>query len=228
MLTADGPQQAIERQALLAAAGNHRTDVLAAMTAAQQAATAANDAAKDALTKAAALKKQAADDLAAASNLEAQARQQASALEVQQTQLQAQLQAAQQTLYGLEGARAAAIAYQQQQAAAQAAADAAARARATSSTGGASNGRVSIRPVSVTTTSPGDSSTAQTAINAAKEYLGTMYAWGGGSMSGPSEGFGIDDGVVGFDCSGRPGTPTRKRGSPCRVSLAPSTPPSRR
>ena len=29
-----------------------------------------------------------------------------------------------------------------------------------------------------------------------------MYAWGGGSLTGPSEGFGPDAGVIGFDCSG--------------------------
>jgi cell wall-associated NlpC family hydrolase len=29
-----------------------------------------------------------------------------------------------------------------------------------------------------------------------------MYAWGGGSLTGPSEGFGPDVGVIGFDCSG--------------------------
>ena len=33
-------------------------------------------------------------------------------------------------------------------------------------------------------------------------WVGTRYAWGGGSLSGPSEGWGIDAGVVGFDCSG--------------------------
>jgi cell wall-associated NlpC family hydrolase len=49
---------------------------------------------------------------------------------------------------------------------------------------------------------PGSSSAAETAINAAMRWIGTRYAWGGGSLTGPSEGFGIDDGVVGFDCSG--------------------------
>ena len=42
----------------------------------------------------------------------------------------------------------------------------------------------------------------ETAIHAAQRWIGTSYAWGGGSLTGPSEGFGIDDGVVGFDCSG--------------------------
>lgn len=38
-------------------------------------------------------------------------------------------------------------------------------------------------------------------IAAAKSQLGVPYAWGGGTVNGPSEGFGIDEGVVGFDCS---------------------------
>ncbi len=33
-------------------------------------------------------------------------------------------------------------------------------------------------------------------------WVGTPYAWGGGSLTGPSRGIGIDAGVVGFDCSG--------------------------
>ncbi len=43
---------------------------------------------------------------------------------------------------------------------------------------------------------------AQVAITAAAQWLGTPYAWGGGSLTGPSEGFGIGAGTVGFDCSG--------------------------
>jgi cell wall-associated NlpC family hydrolase len=46
------------------------------------------------------------------------------------------------------------------------------------------------------------SGAAQVAITAAAQWLGTPYAWGGGSLTGPSEGFGIGAGTVGFDCSG--------------------------
>ena len=42
----------------------------------------------------------------------------------------------------------------------------------------------------------------RTAIDAGMRWIGTRYAWGGGSLRGPSLGWGIDDGVVGFDCSG--------------------------
>ena len=46
------------------------------------------------------------------------------------------------------------------------------------------------------------SASAQVAINAAAQWLGTPYAWGGGSLTGPSLGFGMGAGTVGFDCSG--------------------------
>jgi cell wall-associated NlpC family hydrolase len=190
-LTSDGPQQMLERNVLLAAANSHRTDVLAQMTTAQQQATAADDAATAALAKAATLQQQAQSDLNSATTLENQARQESGALQAQQAQLQAQLQTAQQTLVGLQGARAAALTYQQQQAAALAA-QTASYSRPSAST---------PAPV-VTTSSRGNTSAAQTAMNAALRYVGQMYAWGGGSLTGPSEGFGPDVGVIGFDCSG--------------------------
>jgi cell wall-associated NlpC family hydrolase len=43
---------------------------------------------------------------------------------------------------------------------------------------------------------------AQTVINAALSQLGVRYAWGGGTAAGPSAGTGVDQGIVGFDCSG--------------------------
>lgn len=43
--------------------------------------------------------------------------------------------------------------------------------------------------------------TAATAIAAAKRWLDTPYAWGGGGIDGPSRGTDDDAGVVGFDCS---------------------------
>jgi cell wall-associated NlpC family hydrolase len=55
---------------------------------------------------------------------------------------------------------------------------------------------------SADTAGPGSSSAVEKAIAAAKRWIGTRYAWGGGSLTGPSLGFGIDAGVVGFDCSG--------------------------
>jgi cell wall-associated NlpC family hydrolase len=39
------------------------------------------------------------------------------------------------------------------------------------------------------------------AVAAARRYLGQPYAWGGGTLNGPSPGIAPDAGVEGFDCS---------------------------
>jgi cell wall-associated NlpC family hydrolase len=38
-------------------------------------------------------------------------------------------------------------------------------------------------------------------VQAAAKWIGTMYAWGGGTLDGPSGGSAPDVGVIGFDCS---------------------------
>ena len=43
--------------------------------------------------------------------------------------------------------------------------------------------------------------TAKEAIEAAKTQIGVDYSWGGGSLKGPSKGFGRGAGITGFDCS---------------------------
>lgn len=58
---------------------------------------------------------------------------------------------------------------------------------------GSSSGEDGCSPVSPSTA---------VAIAAAMRWLGTPYAWGGGTLDGPSLGFGIGGGTVGFDCSG--------------------------
>jgi cell wall-associated NlpC family hydrolase len=195
LMTADGPAQMVERAALLEAAGSHQGDVVVQVSTAEQQATAADTAAQTALGQAATLKQEAADALAAAEALEVSARQQATTLSSEQASMEQQLQQAQQTLLGLQGARAAAEVYAAQQAAAaaKAVADQRAPQHAVSSGGSAAT---------TTTAGAGSSSAVETAIAAAREHLGTSYAWGGGSLNGPSEGWGIDAGVVGFDCSG--------------------------
>ncbi len=42
----------------------------------------------------------------------------------------------------------------------------------------------------------------QQVVAAAEQWLGTPYAWAGGTADGPSEGQSPDEGITGFDCSG--------------------------
>jgi cell wall-associated NlpC family hydrolase len=208
VLGARGPAEMLERIALLDAAGRHETDVLAVVTVAQQQAADADAVARATLATAETLKQQAADALAAAEQLEAGARSQAAALAAQQSAVQAQLERAQQTLLGLEGARAAGQQYAQQQVAAAATAQrvqAEAQAQVPSAAPSTAVVTSPVRPASSVRSTPagaGSASAAQAAINAGMRWIGTRYAWGGGSLSGPSVGWGIDAGVVGFDCSG--------------------------
>jgi cell wall-associated NlpC family hydrolase len=120
-------------------------------------------------------------------------------VQTQQVQWQAQLNQAQATLTSLIGAKAAADQQAAAEAAAQQAADDAARKAADDASNDSSDDST---PNNTSDAGPGSSSAAQTAIAAAKRWLGTPYAWGGGSLTGPSRGIGIDAGVVGFDCSG--------------------------
>jgi cell wall-associated NlpC family hydrolase len=200
LVTSGSPAQLLERAALLDAAGDHRSDVVAQVTVTERKAQKALGQAKQALATAATLKQQAAATLASANALETSARQQQASFQAQQTTLQAQLDTARQKLAGLKGARAAAQAYAQQQAAVAAAAARASAASSSSSSSSSSGGGGSSD--SVQTAGAGSSSKAQVAINAARRWIGQMYAWGGGSLTGPSVGWGIDAGVVGFDCSG--------------------------
>ncbi|MEU2348158.1 NlpC/P60 family protein [Modestobacter sp. NPDC049651] len=203
LTTADGPAQMLERAALLDAAGSHRSDVVVATTEAQARATAAKAAADTALEQAADLKEQAEQALAAATALESAARQQAADVQARSAQAQQELQAAREQVLGLQGARKAAEDYDRAQQAAQAAARAAAE-KAAAERASAPKAPTVSRVSSGTTASAGagSGSKVETAISAARRYLGTIYSWGGGSLSGPSMGWGIDAGIVGFDCSG--------------------------
>jgi cell wall-associated NlpC family hydrolase len=202
LLTSGSPSQVLERAALLDAAGDHRSNVVDQVTVVRTQADAASGAAKQAVAKAATLKQQAATALAHAEQLEASARQQAQTVQAQQVTLQAQLQQAQQTLVSLTGQRAAYEIYQQQQSAAAAAAAAKAAAAARSATVSTPKRSTAAAPAPVSSAGSADGSAVETAIRAARRWIGTIYAWGGGSTTGPSVGWGVDKGVVGFDCSG--------------------------
>jgi cell wall-associated NlpC family hydrolase len=192
MLDIDDPAQMLERARLLAAAGGYKSDVLVQFALAHRRAVAADDAAHNAVVQAGVLEQQAADALHAAEAVQATAQQQAADFAAEQVDLGLKLQQAQQALAALEGQRAAALEYQRQQAAAQAAAEAARQQQVAAQAAA----DAAAAPVG-----PGSASAAATAISTAVDTVGTPYAWGGGSTAGPSLGFGIDAGVVGYDCS---------------------------
>jgi cell wall-associated NlpC family hydrolase len=190
LITSGSPAQMLERAALLDAAGDNRGAVVTTVTVVEKQAQTANTAAQTAMSQAGVLKQQAQDALKSAEAIKAGAVQQAQALQTQEAAAQTTLQQARQNVTNLTGQSAAADQYDAQQAAV-----AAAAAQA------ASSGSSSAAP-SGPQAGAGSSSAVETAIAAAMRWIGTRYAWGGGSLTGPSEGFGIDDGVIGFDCSG--------------------------
>jgi cell wall-associated NlpC family hydrolase len=184
LLTSATPAEMIERAALLEAAGGHRSDVVDRVTVLQQQATATEAVARTTLAGAGTLKEQANEALAVATNAEVSARAQAAELNTQQAQLQTQLATAQQQLTTMIGERAAAQ-------------------RVAAVVPPAPKPVAPPAPSGNTTRAgSGSASKAQTAIDAAKDYLGTPYAWGGGGTRGPGPGLDPDEGVIGFDCSG--------------------------
>ena len=206
LMSADGPAQLLERAALLDAVGDNRSQVLTTVAVVQKQAQSANTTAQAAMGQAAELKQQAQAALQSAQTMQASAVQQQQAFQVQEAAAQSTLQQTQSTLAGLQGQQAAADRYDAQQAAAAAAAAAAAQA-ASSKPASSGGGSTAPAPSSGPQAGPGSSSKAETAIAAAMKWVGTPYAWGGGSLTGPTNGmpygYGIDDSnVVGFDCSG--------------------------
>jgi cell wall-associated NlpC family hydrolase len=193
LLSAAGPAELIQRAALLEAAGGHRSDVVERVTVLQQQATATEQVARTALADAATLKDEANAALEVATAAEISARAQAADLNTQQAQLQGQLAAAQQQLTTMIGQKAAAdrVAAVSAPAPKPAAPPVPPAASAPSAPSGSDDNAGS-----------GSASKAQAAIAAAKAYLGTPYAWGGGGTRGPGPGLDPDRGVIGFDCSG--------------------------
>jgi cell wall-associated NlpC family hydrolase len=186
LITATGPGELIERAALLEAAGTHRSDVLDTVTVLQQQAASADEVARTALVQVTVLQEAAAVALATATTAEVSARAQAAELATQQASLETELASAQAELQELVGAQAAA-----------------ARTAQVAPTPPAPPVDVAPAPAGNTARAgAGNSSAAQVAIHAAKSYLGTPYAWGGGGSNGPGPGQAPDLGVIGFDCSG--------------------------
>ena len=186
LLTAADPSQLIERAALLEAAGSHRSDVLDTVTVLQEQAARADVVARTAVVEADQLQADAAAALEVAQAAEVSARDQAATVAAEQAGLETELAAVQEELRDLVGT---------QEAAERAAAVTPPPAAPPAGPPPASSG-------DDTPAGPGNSSAAQTAIDAAVRYLGTPYAWGGGGRNGPGPGLAPDEGVIGFDCSG--------------------------
>jgi cell wall-associated NlpC family hydrolase len=199
LLSAGGPAEMVQRAALLESAGVHRADVVVELAVLEEQAVTADRAAQEAVEEAAGIQAEAEALLVHAQSQEVSARAQADAIDAQEDSLQAELQQAQEILYGLEGARAAAQQEAARQAAAAAAAVAARPAPPSSPTPSAPSPQ---QPTPGSVAGPPSSSAAHTAISAARSQLGVAYSWGGGGSSGPSYGIAPDSQVFGFDCSG--------------------------
>jgi cell wall-associated NlpC family hydrolase len=185
LLSSRDPEQLFERLTLLGHVGDEKADVLVRFTVAQHLADSAATAADEALGRAAVLQQRAADLLATAEGIEADARRQAEAVEQKRTGLLGELAQAQEELVTLLGSADVALEYERRLAAIEGAFDAGELDVSLGEVAGAGS------PPAVTA-----------AIAAALQAVGTPYAWGGGTLTGPGVGFGIDAGVVGFDCSG--------------------------
>ncbi|MGY1692778.1 C40 family peptidase [Geodermatophilus sp. SYSU D01105] len=205
LMSAEGPTQLLERAALLDAAGEHRVDVVDQLTVLEQQATDADRAAAQAAEEADALEDQAAESLASAQAQEVSARAQTAALAEQREAWEAELAAAQEELYGAQGAREAAAAAEAAQEATRTSPPAPVPSSSGGSSGGSSSGGSSSggTPAPVPTLADAPSGSAvETAIAAARSQRGLPYSWGGGNSHGPTYGIPPDTSVYGFDCSG--------------------------
>jgi len=180
-MTSGGPAQLLERAALLETVGEHRVDVVAQLTVLETQATAADEAAQQAVGEADTLKAEAATLLAEAQEQKIEARSQAETLAGQQEAMEAQLETAQQTLYGLQGAREAAQAYAAQQAV-PTAVSTTQRPAASSGTGSSDTGSSSTGSSSTGSSSTGSSNSGSS--NSGSSNSGSSNS--GSSNSGSS------------------------------------------
>jgi cell wall-associated NlpC family hydrolase len=230
LLDASGPTDFIERAGLLQAAGERRTGALSSFQVASVKKANADSAARAAVQAMAKAKSKAAGAQRAAEAKVTAARQQMTVLNARKTTLEGQLVEAQARLSGLVSARAAYLKWKHEQAVlaarraaklAQERREAAIRAaklreqqqelarqqqqqQQQSPPGTDPVGFDPSPPPPSPPPSGGGWSAAKGAavVQIAEHWLGTPYAWSGGTASGPSYGTSPDEGVFGFDCSG--------------------------
>ncbi|RFU18768.1 NlpC/P60 family protein [Geodermatophilus marinus] len=198
LMSAQGPGELLERASLLEAAGTHRVDVVDRLTVLEEQASAASGTAAAAAAEAETLRAEAATSLSTAQAQERSARTQAAELAEQRTAWEAELAEAQETLYGLEGARAAA------EAAAAAAAAAAARplapapAPAPSSGGPAPSGSSAGAPAPSTggPSSPGPSSGGSSSGGSSSGGSSSGGSASGGTTAGAPSGSAVDTAIA--------------------------------
>lgn len=230
LLDSTGPSDFIERAGLLQAAGEKRTGALGAYQVASVEKSNADSTARAAVTKMAKAKAAAAGAKRAAEAKVATARTQMRTLTTRKTQVEGQLVEAKARLAGLLNARQVYLKWKHHQEvlAARRAARLAAERRAAARRAAlllqqqrererqqqqqqqqsppeqqsqSTVDQVQYQPPPAV---GGGWSAAkgQAAVAAAERWLGTPYAWAGGTPGGPSYGMPPDEGVLGFDCSG--------------------------
>jgi cell wall-associated NlpC family hydrolase len=227
LLDATGPSDFIERAGLLQAAGEKRTGALGQYQVASVEKSNADATARAAVTKMSKAKAVASGAKRAAQAKVTTARAQMSTLTTRKTQLEGELVEAKAQLSGLLNARQVYLTWKHHQEvlAAQRAARLAAERRAAERRAALllqqqrqqqqqqqqqsppeSQQQSNVDPVQYQPPPPAtggwSAAKGQAAVAAAERWLGTPYAWSGGTPSGPSYGTPPDEGVLGFDCSG--------------------------
>lgn len=194
LLDDGGPTDLVRRLDYMVFTSRHRLDVVGQVERAKVVKANADSAARAAVIAERAATAQAARAKQVAGQQVAQSRSQLAGLRRQSAQMRQQLTRAQVALSGLRAQRQQYVAWQQRQAqlAAQHAAQVAALQQAAA---GREHGSIDFG-------GSWSAAKGQAVADAALNWLGTPYAWGGGTQDGPSWGTYPDEGVRGFDCSG--------------------------
>lgn len=221
LLDASGPTDLLDKASFMESLGKKNATILSTLQQAQVAKANADSSARLALQKMTIAEANAKSAKIAAQNAVAQSQAAMQSVQATKAQTEKKLAAAQMKLASLQGQRAqynswlikkkADDARKAKEAAAAAAAAAAKAAKAAAAA--AANQPSYSAPAPSYSGGYGGTWTAakgQQVANMAQRWLGTTYAWGGGTASGPSRGV-SDGGVadaygdynkVGFDCSG--------------------------